>query len=100
MLRFQEGVINPMSMPKRKPNYNPTSTMQELLTAVCDYYGDPVDDRQSEDPDHISLHDVADEFDIIIPIPQSCSVVTMLKVQDNCVRSVSTNYTRCRALCG
>ena len=36
----------------------------------------------------------------IIPILQSCSVVTMLKVQDNCVRSVSTNYTRCRALCG
>ena len=24
---------------KRKPNYKPTSTMQELLTAVCDYYG-------------------------------------------------------------
>ena len=55
-----------MPMPKRKPNYNPTSTMQELLTAVCDYYGDPVDDRQSEDPDHISLHDVAERFDITV----------------------------------
>ena len=41
---------------KRKPNYNGATTMQELLTAVCDYYGDPVDDRQSEDPDHISLY--------------------------------------------
>ena len=51
---------------KRKPNYNAVTTMQELLTAVCDYYGDPVDDRQSEDPDHISLHDVADEFDITV----------------------------------
>ena len=51
---------------KRKPNYNGATTMQELLTAVCDYYGDPVDDRQSEDPDHISLHDVADEF--VIPM--------------------------------
>jgi hypothetical protein len=51
---------------KRKPNYNGSCTMQELLTAVCDYYGDPVDDRQLEDPDHISLHDVADRFDITV----------------------------------
>ena len=51
---------------KRKPNYNADSSMQELLTAVCDYYGDPVDDRQSEDPDHISLHDVANRFDITV----------------------------------
>ena len=41
-------------MPKRKPNYNPTSTMQELLTAVCEFYGDPVDDRKEEDSDHVS----------------------------------------------
>ena len=40
---------------KRKPNYNAATTMQELLTAVCDYYGDPVDDRKSEDLDHVSL---------------------------------------------
>ena len=51
---------------KRKPNYNPTSTMQELMTAVCDYYGDPVDDRKEKDADHVSLHDVADEFDITV----------------------------------
>ena len=51
---------------KRKPNYNGATTMQELLIAVCDYYGDPVDDRNSEDPDHISLHDVADRFDITV----------------------------------
>ena len=55
-----------MPMPKRKPNYNGATTMQELLAAVCDYYGDPVDDRNSEDPDHISLHDVADRFDITV----------------------------------
>ena len=40
--------------------------MQELLTAVCDYYGDPVDDRKEEDAEHVSLHDVADEFDITV----------------------------------
>ena len=55
-----------MPMPKRKPNYNGATTMQELLTAVCDYYGDHVDDRETEDPDHISLHDVADRFDITV----------------------------------
>ena len=55
-----------MPMPKRKPNYNPTSTMQELLTAVCEFYGDPVDDRKEEDPDHMTLHDVASQFDITV----------------------------------
>lgn len=55
-----------MPMPKRKPNYNGTTTMQELLTAVCEYYGDPVDDRKEEDPDHVSLHDVAEEFNITV----------------------------------
>ena len=66
MLRFKEGVINPMSMPKRKPNYNGTTTMQELLTAVCEFYGEPVDDRKEDDPDHVSLHDVADRFNITV----------------------------------
>ena len=55
-----------MPMLKRKPDYNPTSTMQELLTAVCEYYGDSVDDRKEEDPDHVSLHEVAEEFDITV----------------------------------
>lgn len=55
-----------MPMPKRKPNYNGTTTMQELLTAVCEYYGDPVDDRKEEDTDHASLHDVAEKFDITV----------------------------------
>ena len=51
---------------KRKPNYNAATTMQELLDVVCDYYGDPVDDRKEEDPDHVSLHDVADRFNITV----------------------------------
>lgn len=55
-----------MPMPKRKPNYNGSRTMQELLTAVCEFYGDLVDDRKDEDPDHVSLHDVAAEFDITV----------------------------------
>ena len=55
-----------MPMPKRKPNFNASATMQELLAAVCDFYGDPVDDRTTEDPDHVSLHDVAEEFEITV----------------------------------
>lgn len=53
-------------MPKRKPNYSSTATMQELMTAVCDFYGDPVDDRKEEDLDHVSLHDVAEQFNITV----------------------------------
>ena len=33
---------------------------------MCDFYGDPVDDRKEEDPDHVSLHDVADQFNITV----------------------------------
>ena len=66
MLRIQKGLILYMPMPKRKPNYNASATMEELLTAVCEFYGDPVDDRKEEDPDHMSLHDVAEEFDITV----------------------------------
>ena len=51
---------------KRKPNYNGATTMQELLTAVCEFFGEPVDDQESEDPDHVSLHDVADRFNITV----------------------------------
>lgn len=51
---------------KRKPNYDGDITMQELLTEVCDFYGSPVDDRKEEDPDHVSLHEVADRFNITV----------------------------------
>ena len=55
-----------MPMPKLKPNYNPTTTMQELLAAVCEFYRNPVDDRKDEDIDHVSLHNVVAEFDITV----------------------------------
>lgn len=54
-----------MPMPKRKPNYNPDTTMQELISAVCEYYGSPVDDRDPPE-DHVSLHDVAEKFGITV----------------------------------
>jgi len=55
-----------MPMPKRKPNYDGKKTMEELMTAVYEYYGAPVDDRDQEDLDHVSLHDVADRFHITV----------------------------------
>lgn len=55
-----------MPMPKRKPDYQGAATMQELLEAVCAFYGDPVDDRKQEDAGHISLHEAAAAFDITV----------------------------------
>ena len=55
-----------MPMPKRKPDYDPQSTMQKLLKEVCDFYGDPVDDREKEAVHHVSLHEVAEHFDITV----------------------------------
>ncbi len=55
-----------MPMPKRKPNYSPTATMQAFLSAVYDFYGDPVDDRKEAALDHVSLHDVAERFNITV----------------------------------
>ena len=66
MLPITTEKVKTMPMPKRKPNYNGSRTMQELLNAVWDFYGDPVDDRQPEKMDHVSLHDVADKFDITV----------------------------------
>ncbi len=55
-----------MPMPKRKPCFNADATMQELLTAVCDFYGNPVDDRKESLSDHVSLHEVAKRFNITV----------------------------------
>ncbi len=54
-----------MPIPKRKPGYNGDATIQELLTAVCDLYGERVDDREPA-KGHVSLHDVADRFNITV----------------------------------
>ena len=55
-----------MPRPKRKPNYNGTKTMQELLDEICDSFGAPVDDREREESDHAKLRGVADHFNITL----------------------------------
>ena len=66
---------------KRKPNYNGATTMQELLDVVCDYYGDPVDDRKEEDPGHVSLHDVADRFNITVTDLYKQQLITLTEFE-------------------
>ncbi len=39
--------------------------MKALLTAVCDFYGARVDDREPA-KGHVNLHDVADRFNITV----------------------------------
>ena len=40
--------------------------MQALLNEVCEYFGEPVDDREREDVDHVKLRGVADHFGITL----------------------------------
>ena len=54
-----------MARLKRKPDYNGKRTMEELMAAVCDYYGTAVDDRR-EINGHVSLREVAEYFDITV----------------------------------
>ena len=70
-----------MPMPKRKPNYNPTSTMQELLTAVCEYYGDPVDDRKEEDMENPFIPAIGS-----ISFTSTCGVTFILCARRSCIR--------------
>lgn len=55
-----------MSRKKRKPDYNGLKTMQALLNEVCEYFGEPVDDREREDVYHVKLCNVADHFGITL----------------------------------
>lgn len=55
-----------MPRPKRKSNYNGPKTMQALLDEICEYFGQPVDDREREDIDHVKLRSVANHFGITL----------------------------------
>lgn len=55
-----------MPRPKRKPYYNGPKTIQAQLDEVCECFGDPVDDREMEDIDHVKLRSVADHFGITL----------------------------------
>ena len=55
-----------MSRPRKKPNYDADRSMRELTDQVVASYGEAYDDRYSLERDHVSLRDVASEYNITI----------------------------------
>lgn len=55
-----------MSRPRKKPYYDAKLSMRELIDQVVDSYGEAYDDRHMADKDHVSLRDVATEYNITI----------------------------------
>ena len=55
-----------MGRPRKKPNFNPATALQDQIRAVAEYYGEPFDDREPVDKEHVSLRDAAVHFGITI----------------------------------
>lgn len=55
-----------MSRHKLKPNLDIEREVTELIERVVDYYGEPYDDRLGCAYNHVSLRQVAKEFDITV----------------------------------
>ena len=55
-----------MSRPRKKPNYDADRSMRELTDQVVASYEEAYDDRHSLERDHVSLRDVASEYNITI----------------------------------
>jgi len=52
-----------MGRPRKKPNFDADLSMKELIDAVSKFYGEPYDDRLSEDKEHIALRQVTEAVD-------------------------------------
>lgn len=55
-----------MAQRKKKPGFNTADNVDEMIRAVCEYFGTPYDDRENDDPDHISLRQTAEYFGITV----------------------------------
>lgn len=55
-----------MARPAKKPNFNSEEMMKELIKQVTCSFGAPYDDRLEYTKDHVSLRDVAKEYNITI----------------------------------
>lgn len=53
-----------MSRQQKKPDYDSEKIMREYMEALADAFGTPYDDRECQGKDHVSLNEVAAEFDI------------------------------------
>ena len=55
-----------MGRPRKKPNYDAVTALQDQIKTVAEYYGEPYDDRKLVDKEHVSLRDAAEHFGITI----------------------------------
>lgn len=55
-----------MGMPKKKPEHDSHRTIEDLLAEMGCFFGEPYDDRNDTDKDHVSLRSTADHFGITI----------------------------------
>lgn len=53
-----------MSRQQKKPDYDGEKIMREYMEVLVDAFGTPYDDRERQDKNHVSLNEVAAEFDI------------------------------------
>lgn len=51
---------------RKKPEYNTSKKLEEQVGEVAFFYGSAYDDRLPDDENHISLREVADQFEITI----------------------------------
>ena len=55
-----------MPRSRKKPDYDSSLSMQELLEKVAVYFGSPYDDRDTADCEHVSIRNVAERYGITI----------------------------------
>ena len=53
-----------MSRQQKKSDYDGEKIMREYMEVLVDAFGTPYDDRERQDKNHVSLNEVAAEFDI------------------------------------
>lgn len=53
-------------IPKKKPEYNASANVEEMIQAISEYYGEPYDDRDENISEHISLRQTAEHFGITV----------------------------------
>ena len=53
-----------MSRQQKKPDYDGEKIMREYMEVLADAFGTPYDDRERQNKNHVSLNEVAAEFDI------------------------------------
>ena len=80
-----------MSRPAKKPNFNSAEIMRELIEQVTCSFGTPYDDRLGQIEGHVSLRDVAKEYNITI-LKARKILITSEAYSTNTSRTVRSLY--------